>query len=584
MAIPPNCTPKKQNKPQQQQQQQNKQQQNKQQQNKQQQQQPGPGPGPFGKANRKLEQMQRLASKKQKSKQAQANKKQRKQLNAAPVDFVDLAESCNSESSDDVVLVPLPPVPIIDLDASDNEQPSTSSAAQVYHEENAMDAADVRMSLSCITEPEVTAPTGIVTPSMHSPCSSVMSSDDFIVQKDTSRLQADREKANDDDLVVLTENAIREAGDQQEMQTALVEEEAAADPETPQGQDTSSEYEFVPPSRLDEIKQNYRVDDEQQFRALDVYESESDLTESGIYSKAKSKVTPTIIRSVDSPSDSSPSVEEVVAPSVQKTKRLRKRSCSTNNHSHSESANNEDGENDSDSEDGVQATGVPGIARGMAVERCKRKIRRLSTRRSSEENPRKAARIQKPRLSASQEASSESAVEEDVLPSARDIAERLLKQEQGLVAREQPSVSSDVLDTVSIGSDADSQGEAEFRDAMTDRIAAVFDRIDAQSRKPFDQEQDASGYISDEEEADSTLEESMEAANELQGADPEVVDEQQIQVEHNLPGITDESLPNGGELIGWNEEMRRFYDDSWNGEHFSVHKLQRSMSGEYLIC
>ncbi|KAH8286026.1 hypothetical protein KR054_001436, partial [Drosophila jambulina] len=585
VAIPPNCTPKKQNK--QQQQQQGKQQ-NKQQQNKQQQQ---SGPGPFGKANRKLEQMQRLAAKKQKSKQAQANKKQRKALNAAPVDFVDLAESDNGSSSDDdVVLVPLPPVPVIDLDASDNEQPSTSSAAaaatasEVYHEENAMDAADVTMGLSCITEPA----TGIVTPSMHSPCSSVMSSDDFIVQKDTSRLLAEREKANDDDLLVLTENAIREAEIDQEKQGNVVEEAAADLEMNPQNQDTSSEYEFVPPSRLDEIKQNYRVDDEQQFRALDVYESESDLTESGIYSKAKPKVTPTIIRSVESPSEES--VEEVVEPSVQKMKRLRKRSFSANNHSQSESANNEDGENDSDSDDGVHSTGVPGIARGMAVERCKRKIRRISTRRSSEENPRKAARSKKPMQSLSQEASSESAAE-DELPSAREIAERLLKQEQGL-AREQPS-SSDAHETVSIGSDADSQGEAEFRDAMTDRIAAVFERIEAHSRKSavHAEELDASGYISDEEEdsrdkiVDSTVEESVEVANELQEADPDendvdvTIEEPQIQVERNLPGITDdESLPSGGELIGWNEEMRRFYDDSWQGEHFSVHKLHRAMS------
>ncbi|KAH8234731.1 hypothetical protein KR032_002355, partial [Drosophila birchii] len=597
VAIPPNCPPKKQNKPQQQQQQGK--QQNKQQQNKQQQQQQQPGPGPFSKANRKLEQMQRLAAKKQKSKEAKAKKKQRKQLNAAPVDFVDLAESEISNSSDDVVIVPLPPVPIIDLDASDNEQPSTSSAAaaaaaataaEVYHEENAMDAADVRMGVSVITEPEVAAVTGIVTPSMHSPCSSVMSSDDFIVQKDTSRLLADREKANDDDLLVLTENAIREAEIDQEQQANVVEAVPADHEINPQGQDTSSEYEFIPPSRLDEIKQNYRVDDGQEFRALDVYESESDLTESGIYSKVKPKVTPTIIRSVDSPSDSSPSVEEMVEPSVQKTKRLRKRSFSANNHSQSESANNEDGENDSDSDDGVHSTGVPGIARGMAVERCKRKIRRISTRRSSEENPKKVARTK--RLSFSQEASSESAAE-DGLPSAREIAERLLKQEQkhGL-PREQPT-SSDAHETISIGSDADSQGEAEFQGAITDRIAAVFERIEAKTRKSASntEELDASGYISDEEEdsqdkiVDSTVDETMDAANELQEADPDendvdvTMEEPQILVERNLPGITDEeSLPSGGQLIGWNEEMRRFYDDSWHGEHFSVHKLHRSMS------
>jgi len=582
VAIPPNCPPKKQNKPQQNKQQQ--QQKNKQQQQPQQikkEQQPGIGPGPFGKASRKLDQLQRLEAKKQKSKQAQLNKKQRKQK-STPVEFVNLAESSQSSEDDDVVHVPLPPAPIIELDTSDGEQTCTSS--QLFHEENAMDATDVKMGLSCITDHEATGVvTGTFTPSTNSPCCSVMSSDDFIVQKDTSRLLAERENANDDDLLVLTEKAIRESNVQKVPDKEVVEE-------TPQDHaaDTSSEYEFVPPSRLEEIKRNYRVG-EQQFRALDVYESESDLTESGIYSKAKNKAMPTIIRNVDSSSGSS-SVEEVVEPSVQKTKRLRKRSTSTNVHSHSD-PNNDDLGDDTDSEDGVHATGVPGIARGMAVERCKRKIRRISIRRNSDENPKKAARIQKPKVSASQEASSES-TSEDELPSARDIAERLLNPN----AEKEPAqeATCDNPETVSIGSDANSEAEAEFRDAMTGRLAAVFERLDAQARKSQEEEQmDASGYVSDEEDsrdktADTTIqtEEELDVSKELQEADAEENDvdvsmeEPAIQVEHNLPLLTDESLPKGGELIGWNEEMCRFYNDSWNGEQFSVHKVQKRMSGE----
>jgi len=583
VAIPPNCPPKKQNKPQQNKQQQQ-QQKNKQQQQPQQikkEQQPGIGPGPFGKASRKLDQLQRLEAKKQKSKQAQLNKKQRKQK-STPVEFVNLAESSQSSEDDDVVHVPLPPAPIIELDTSDGEQTCTSS--QLFHEENAMDATDVKMGLSCITDHEATGVvTGTFTPSTNSPCCSVMSSDDFIVQKDTSRLLAERENANDDDLLVLTEKAIRESNVHKVPDKEVVEE-------TPQDHaaDTSSEYEFVPPSRLEEIKRNYRVG-EQQFRALDVYESESDLTESGIYSKAKNKAMPTIIRNVDSSSGSS-SVEEVVEPSVQKTKRLRKRSTSTNVHSHSD-PNNDDLGDDTDSEDGVHATGVPGIARGMAVERCKRKIRRISIRRNSDENPKKAARIQKPKVSASQEASSES-TSEDELPSARDIAERLLNPN----AEKEPAqeATCDNPETVSIGSDANSEAEAEFRDAMTGRLAAVFERLDAQARKSQEEEQmDASGYVSDEEDsrdnvADTTIqtEEELDVSKELQEADAEENDvdvsmeEPAIQVEHNLPLLTDESLPKGGELIGWNEEMCRFYNDSWNGEQFSVHKVQKRMSGE----
>ncbi|XP_033160132.1 uncharacterized protein LOC117140990 [Drosophila mauritiana] len=592
VAIPPNCPPKKQNKPQQnkQQQQQNKQQQKKQQQslqhNKQQQQ---PGPGPFGKANRKLEQIQRLADKKQKSKQARLNKKQRKQQ-STPVEFVNLAETSESSDDDDVVLVPIPPAPIIDLDTSDGEQTCTSS--QFFHEENAMDATDVKMGLSCITEPEGTSVVASsTTPSMHSPSCSVISSDDFIVQKDTTRLLTEREDANDEDLLVLTETAIREAIGEEPKDKEVVDN-ASADQEHDHAADTSSEYEFVPPSRLEEIKKNYRVDD-QQFRALDVYESESDLTESGIYSKAKNKTTPTIIRNVDSSSSSS--VEEVVEPSVQKTKRLRKRSCSTNNHSQSD-PNNDDGLDDSDSDDGVHSTGVPGIARGMAVERCKRKIRRISTRHNSDDNSKKTAtRIHKPKVSEDQHASSESASEYE-LPSARDIAERLLNQQQGQGKEhvQKGGDDDDAMDTISIGSNADSEAEAEFRDAITDRLAAVFERLEAKANKGEEDEEqvNASGYISDEEDSrdkdvDTTVrsDEDMDASNEIEETNPDkndtdvVNEEQPIQEDHNLQELTDESLPKSGDLIGWNEEMRSFYNDSWNGENFSVHKVQRMMSG-----
>ncbi|XP_017080484.1 uncharacterized protein LOC108114186 [Drosophila eugracilis] len=582
VAIPPNCSPKRESKPHQkgQQQQQNKQQKKKQQ-NKQQQHQ---GPGPFGKANRKLELMQRLEGKKQKSKQAQLNKKQRKGQ-SSPIDFVDLAESSLS-SNDDVVHVPLPPEPIIDLDTSDGEHTTTPS--ELFYEENAMDASDMRIGSTCTSEPEATAVvTGSITPSMHSPCCSVMSSDDFIVQKDTSRFLAEREDANDDDLLVLTEKAIRETiGQEGQDKEAL--EETPQDHERNPTVDSSSEYEFVPPSRLEQIKQNFRVD-EQQFRALDVYESESDLTESGIYSKAKSKVVPTIIRSIDSPSDCS-SVE-VVEASVQKTKRLRKRSCSTNNHSQSD-ANNEDGVDDTDSDDGVHSTGVPGISRGMAVERCKRKIRRISARQNSDEMPKKASRIQKQRVSASQEGSSEP-TSEDELPSARDIAERLLNQKERQDRDQLQETTADAVNSVSLDSEADCQAEAEPHDSISDRLTAVFERIDAQARKSVDEEQmDASGYLSDEEDsldktADTTVrsEEDVEVSHELEEADLDkndvevTMEDPAIKVEHNLSTLNDDSLPKSGELIGWNEEMCRFYNDSWNGENFSVHKLQKRMNG-----
>lgn len=489
--------------------------------------------GPFAKASRKLEQMQRLEQKKQKSKLVLKKQKLRQQeLKGKPMQLINLLESDKSSDNDDVIIVPLPPVPIINVDVSDDDEAAEKEQQQQqyvepYIEENAMDATDVKLRVEVPSEvPETTLPSAL-----NSPCNSVLSSDDFIVQKDTSRLLAERERATDEDLLVLTEIAIRNAAEPD----SLAEKEQAPD--------SLSEYEFVPPSRLEEIKQNYRVDEEQ-FRALDVYESESDLNESGIYCKAKTKATTTIIRKIDSESDSS-DIEEVVDPNVVKTKRLRKRRASSTNQSQSDPNNEVDNEGDeTESDDGDQPTGVPGIARGMAVERCKRKIRRISSRRCSEGA---VSSIARKHVVPTDDPSSESAEEGNVVPTAREIAERLLRQnketepvheqshdaighapllnsneqvtpteypslervkgdnvdprtreiaerqnmetesqqKQHDAIRDEPMLSSnDPMPSgddpmPSEGSDANTDDETEMKDAMTERISAVFERIDS---------------------------------------------------------------------------------------------------------
>lgn len=519
--------------------------------------------GPFGKANRKLEQHQRLAEKRQKSKRAQANKKLR-QNKEKPIELISLVDSEKSSDADDVVIVPLPPVPIIDVDASDEEPVQQQQPELSYLEENAMDAADVSLTGDRQPTEQVT-----MASQLNSPSSSVLSSDDFIVQKDTSRLLAERARATDEDLLVLTENAMREAAE-----PAREEKEQTAD--------TSSEYEFVPPSRLEEIKQNYRVD-EQQFRALDVYESESDLTESGVYCKAKQKPVPTIIRNVDSDSDST-DIEQVIEPIVNKTKRLRKRRASSTNQSQSD-PNNECDQNDTETDDdaGVQSTGVPGIARGMAVERCKRKIRRISQRRNSEsvipaEQHKKKTPVD--------DASSESAAEES-LPTARQIAERLLKQKKDRERATSEQRNDETMD--SIGSDANTEDEAEMNNAI---VAVCMEFDENRSRMPSaddsKQKEEVSTTEPDPElepeaEAEAKSTEANEAEVEINNieiqSEPQLETEvAEVQVVHNLPAL--EEQVNVKDLIGWNDEMCRFYNDSWHGENFNLQKILRGMSGK----
>ncbi|KAH8394964.1 hypothetical protein KR215_002094, partial [Drosophila sulfurigaster] len=524
---------------------------------------------PFGKANRKLEQLQKLEQKRQKSKQARATNKKLKQTNDQPVEMIDLVDSETSSNGDDVVIVPLPPVPIIDVDASEDEQNDDGEEAkeqftQPYLEENAMDAADVKLGVNCAVEPAA------LSSALTSPCNSVLSSDDFIVQKDTSRLLADHARATDEDLLVLTENAIRNAAEP-DSQTKDTEETL----------DNSSEYEFVPPSKLEEIKQNFRVD-EQQFRALDVYESESDLTESGIYCKAKQKATPTIIRSVDTDSNSS-DVEAVIEDNVVKTKRLRKRRASSTKDTQSDPNNELDADETDSENDDVEATGVPGIARGMAVERCKRKIRRISQRRCSE-----SAVNTEPRKLAPIEGSSDSGAEDEALPTARQIAERLLKQEQ---EKEMQAVdTTEDVAMVSEGSDANTEEEAEINEAITEDMSTVFKRIDAsteRSKRTLEANEQATVSTTEAQPEDEDKDDVV--AVEMQTQDFEtVLDEEEeqvekeeqsvLQLEHNMSELKEDLT--GGDLVGWNDEMCRFYNDSWNGEQFNMNKLLKAMSGQ----
>ncbi|KAH8307069.1 hypothetical protein KR044_004438, partial [Drosophila immigrans] len=523
---------------------------------------------PFGKANRKLEQLQKLEQKRQKSKQTRSNKKL-KQSQEQPVEMIDLVDSETSSNADDVVIVPLPPVPIIDVDASDDEQEEANEKekfTEPYLEENAMDAADVKLGINSAVEPVT------LSSAFTSPCNSVLSSDDFIVQKDTSRLLADNARATDEDLLVLTENAMRDAA---EPDSQIEERE--------QQPDNSSEYEFVPPSKLEEIKQNFRVD-EQQFRALDVYESESDLTESGIYCKAKQKATPTIIRSVDSDSDIT-DVEAVVEDNVVKTKRLRKRRASSTKDTQSDPNNELDALHDeTDSENEVEATGVPGIARGMAVERCKRKIRRISQRRCSE-----SALNTEPRKLATVEASSESGTEE-TLPTARQIAERLLKHEQQERREAQDVDTTQDLGMESEGSDANSEQEAEMNEALTADMSTVFESIDANTERlkrkhqqpQMEEVSTTAAHPAEEEDEDVSVVEletqDFEPVSLVEEEEETQQEDDELQVEHNMSELREPLT--GGDLVGWNDEMCRFYNDSWNGEQFNMNKVLKAMSGQ----
>lgn len=318
--------------------------------------------GPFAKQIRKLNKAIRIEAKKQKSKEVMAKKKREKPMETIVLD--------SSDSENDIVVVPIPPPPTYSIDDSDEDKSSipmeiepinSFAKPQKQQQQQSQQNQQQQNSSRCT-----------------SPCS-VLSSDDFIGQTDRSRLLQDSGMADDEDLIFLTADvdSLMEIPKSNNTEKTF----ALESNDEQLGQISFSDVvctEFITPNVS---SNNYRVE-QTQFRALDVYESESDITDS-VYSKGTKRPKETIIRAVRSTSSSDENdgvLDDVVVR--EKIKRLRKRRASGSNRE--SDANNEIAtSSDSDAEEVVNATLVPFIARGPAVEHCKTKPRRESSGGSS---------------------------------------------------------------------------------------------------------------------------------------------------------------------------------------------------------
>lgn len=351
--------------------------------------------GPFTQQENKLQKAILVQAKKLKSKNVRnKKKKQQQRVETIVLDSSSDEKSGSNSSDDDVVLIPSKPPPLITLSDSDNE----GSKIQL-EEENALDASDVVVN-SKTKQPDFTKPNdkcNNFTPDVPektadpissrctSPCS-VLSSDDFIGQNDRCRLLEDNCMADDQDLVLLTAD-VSNLVPPKRNQNSLTEGRDAARYDS-SSEDVMCTAEFTAPltnsianAQTDcsssKKEQNYRVE-KTDFRALDVYESESDITDS-VYSKGTGH-SRTIVNAIYSSSEADDVQKTVVN---QKAKRFCKRRTSSSNRGSDVHINEES--TDDDLDDGVTKTPIPFILRGSAVERCNKKLRNLllSTRRSS---------------------------------------------------------------------------------------------------------------------------------------------------------------------------------------------------------
>lgn len=579
--------------------------------------------GPFAKQQQKLQKAKRLENKKQKSKKAKSTAKAFV-IETKPTEIIDL-DTDNESDSSDVIIVPVPPPPTFTVDESGDEDDKSNVPIILEHEENAIDSTDVQMSstLSTFIKPQQINPQ--LSESVEggdrryenssrctSPCS-IQSSDDFIGQNDRSRLLTVASgMADDEDLLVLTSdmNSLLEAPqsvkqnlDKENNSDKEVNRQESSEKEANHSKGASDSLNFATPenSSAQKLAKDYRVD-QTQFRALDVYESESDITDS-VYSKGARK--PTVIRQIDTSSDE---VEDIGCSS-QRTKRLRKRRASSSNKESDAcndisiySTDDEDKVDDTiDDDNELLRTSIPFIARGPAVERYKpRKRSRTLSSCSPILQKKKSTKSTIPpghmsdtefiatlnTLVQGQEEDDQNMEEDESesenIPTARDIAEKILTKRTT-----DENVNKSANDDIAVP-------EEILKD-----LDEVFDAIDEMDKRDKERTQcltpDNAVNISDSSDGDIEKHLVYKSApydetTQLIAISPNLSKSNQNELktnkENNFPVynvIYSRGLRKPGGL-GWNDEMRKFYNDSWNGEHFVLSKVLQNMNRKYNVC
>lgn len=490
--------------------------------------------GPFTRQQNKLSNAIKYEKKKQKSKAAKAKMKMNNP-SGATVDLID-----SDDEDDDVIEVPLPPPKIVSLDSSSEDEKEDEDLNKSSKEEKGENQTQN------FAKPEV-QPVKENSSRCTSPCSVI--SDDFIGHTDRSRLLEESGCADDEDLLLL----------QVDVDSLLEAPEKSTDK---QPSDASQQHiggEFQKPDYV--VTQN-------NFRAVDVYESESDMHES-VYSKGSKTNKPSVVVNLDKESSSSDDVVEIDI--TQKTKRLRKRRSSSTNKDVATDSEEELQERPRRSSE-VKLTKVPHIAYGQAILNSITKESDLHQAAINNSDNEFIANLntlaQGESATLAEPAGNESDKdEEEATITARAIAESVLNK-----------VNKRIDSTTTVESNEPVfHHDEEANDALPedglaelDQIFNVIDNMD--NLQP---EIDDSGDSNESVELVAPLPVKTNANRSSYNNRINKQKEMGDPVYNVVYSENVKMLEGGG--IGWNEEMRKFYNNSWHGERFSVKAICSQM-------
>lgn len=517
---------------------------------------------------------------------------------------VDVSADCvidleSNLDDDDVIILPAVEPPLICVDSSDDE---SAKAADHAFAEPATRTNDDRKSKTS---------GGSRCPS---PTSSIQSADDFIVQQDRHNINFDANLSYDD--VYSGSETVADTLRQSDRSAASVSNSlcpAAIDaavftaPKTAtttnKGRETSS-------------RKTYEVSDNS-FVAVDVYESESSDMPDSIYAKGNAAK-----RKFVTNSDSS-DMENI---NVFKPKKLKKRKYSGSAKEMSDDSSSDlPGVDTSSDDDSADNNGDSYLVRGEALgkvrksskNRNKSRKKSLSGKSSDDEFIMKLTSIVNDGAGSDVDEADEHDPETSTeVVDARHIVETVLerrtkrsKSNASAKSRENKGITAHIADKEpegeaavvsvetpekkideAVNSDKSKESEKEMECVTVQNHWAITDEIGVTDDLPpapllENSTDNSSGSPQDIPSNDSSREISM-----LETPTTSKSAQKQTHVLATIPAHasknnkaktrTANAKPLDAEA-GWNEEMKRFYNDSWGGEKFSVRNIYAKMPSKY---
>lgn len=487
------------------------------------------------------------------AKSVRKNREELKQI-AANANVIDVDEV--DDDDDDVIVLPTEEPPLICVDSSDDETIAETNVEE--HE---------------FTEPTAVSESRRKATRCASPSSSIQSADDFIAQSDQGTYGFDTfGTLSDEDLCHVSEsveNQLRNKGAQSNEHAAISTDNDIA--------------LFTPPKQMHKdktkaaTKKSYEVG-ANSFTAVDVYESESSDMPDSIYAKG----APGKRKNV-SDSDAS-SVEN---GTVYKSKRLikRKRSSSAKESDmHSDDSSSDLPEVDDDTDDDAETNENSYLVRGEALGKVKNSNKKkktntnLSEKQSENDFINKLSSIVHGRDESdeidepgSQRETSAESVE------ARDIVQTVLQR------RTKKSKKNQEIDTEPTQTENDNPNNWTITDQIgeTDELnlGKIFNESDLVDDNKSQHEETTSIGINKIANENVPVSNEPNQKNQSNKEPIQMISTETIKAseETNQTATDDADDDIFKTEIGWNDEMQRFYNESWGGETFSIKNIRARM-------